>query len=514
VTSRGAWRSPELLALACLLALHVGLAALMFDPMPSIGGDDARYMALAEALGSGLGYRDVHRPGQPLHEFYPPLYPALLALVRSAGGGIVAYKALSVACSTASVALAFLLARGRLAPAGALAFAAAWALSRPLLMSSHEVLTEALFVALVLAALAAAERPQEQRAAPALAIAAAVLAYATRSAGLALLAALPLAWCLERRFAAALAAAAAGAVAVAAWAAWGAWVPDAGDPGYLDVLLLVDPYAPERGQLGSGEVVARALQNLWSYASRSLPDALAGRPWPAPLALTAGGIVLALALWAAVRARRPRAVECFAACYLGLLLLWSGRWVSVRYLLPLLPCLLLLAMQGVAELAGSRRALVPAAGLLLALLALPGDLGLAWANRGCLAARARQGDLACYSRPYRAYFELARWAGEHLPRDAVVISRKPHSFSYFSGLQSDVYPFTSDQSRLLAFLEEVGATHVVVDTLSSTTSRFLVPAIRAVPGRFVIVKRLGSGPHAPTLLEYHRDASTPGGGSR
>ncbi|HSG81565.1 MAG TPA: hypothetical protein VLC48_04910, partial [Gemmatimonadota bacterium] len=97
-------------ALALTIAVHVFLAALLFDPKPFIGGDNAGYMILAESLESGQGYRDLYLPGSPRHVTYPPGYPVLLTVARYFGGSLFTYKLLSMLFSTGSVVLLFLLA--------------------------------------------------------------------------------------------------------------------------------------------------------------------------------------------------------------------------------------------------------------------------------------------------------------------------------------------------------------------------------------------------------------------
>ena len=66
--SRGLSRAHIVWAvLAGVLAGHVILAALVFDPKPFVGGDNASYMILAESLEGGQGYRDLYLPDAPRH---------------------------------------------------------------------------------------------------------------------------------------------------------------------------------------------------------------------------------------------------------------------------------------------------------------------------------------------------------------------------------------------------------------------------------------------------------------
>ncbi|UCG88335.1 MAG: glycosyltransferase family 39 protein, partial [Gemmatimonadota bacterium] len=184
-TAQMAWA-----VLAGLVAAHVILAILQFDPKPFVGGDNAGYMILAESIETGQGYRNIHLPGAPRHAHYPPFYPALLVVAKLFGGGLIAFKVMSLIFTSISLVFFFVLARARLGWEAGLAVAAPFALNPVLVYYSHWVLSEAPFVLLTLAALWASERMTESWRWFALALACGILAYLTRAAGLPALAAL------------------------------------------------------------------------------------------------------------------------------------------------------------------------------------------------------------------------------------------------------------------------------------------------------------------------------------
>jgi Dolichyl-phosphate-mannose-protein mannosyltransferase len=487
--------------LAGLVLLHVTLAILLFDPKPFVGGDNAGYMALAESIEADQGYRDIWLPTAPLHAKYPPFYPLVLALVGSLGGGLIAFKVLSVIFTSASVIVVFLLARSRLGREGALAVAALFALNPVLLYYSHWVLSEAPFVLLTVVALWGSEHMTESPRWLALTVVAALLAYLTRAAGLPLLLGLLLAigWRqLWRQLAVVGGIVAAG---VGAWWIWGKIAAAGADRAYSSEFLLVNPYDPGMGYVGPGELLARAVNNVRLYSVEVLPQTLAGvTPGGGVnlLALLAGLLVIALALMAWVRGiRRMRVLELFVALYAALIFLWPEAWTDRRFLLPLLPALFTLAAAGVVWCFDFMRArrpvwVLPAVGALLVLLALPGHVrGVGFSQR-CMRVY-RQGDsLACYPAPWRAFVEAAYWVNENTAEDVIVINRKPRLFYLFSGRRGDVYPFISDDDEMLDFLEDIGADYVVVVAgLSATTFRYLVPVIRSVPDRFALEYTVG-----------------------
>jgi hypothetical protein len=143
------------------LALGSGLAVV--DTLPvGVVHDDAMYVILARALASGQGYRYLNLPGLPAATHFPPGYPALLAAVSwmapAFPANVVVFKALNAVFLAAAAVLVVRFARERaIGSAWALGLGAASAVSIPLLVLGSMVLSEPLFLALLLALLPALE---------------------------------------------------------------------------------------------------------------------------------------------------------------------------------------------------------------------------------------------------------------------------------------------------------------------------------------------------------------------
>lgn len=475
-----------------LAGLHVVLALLVFEPTLFAGGDNARYLILGEALGSGAGYRDLHLPGAPAHTLYPPLLPLLLA-VPSWVGGVGLAKAAMIVLSGMIVWATARLGRAWVGAEPAVGAAAVLAVSPTLLEYSHYILSEVPFTLLVVTAVWVAVRDDARGAAWALVAAAA--AFATRTAGMAVLAALPLAWLLigRRRWAA--------WSAVAMVAVMGAWAlyqriagPEAS--GYLAQLVLEDPYAPDSGTVALGGLVARAAQNAWTYVSVVIPHMLLGRA--AGTSAGAAGTVLglgvaaaALAGWASRARGRLGVAEVAAVLYVGLIAVWPPVWSDQRFLLPIWPLVLLLAFASLRRLPARRwRWLKWAAPGTLAALGLAWVAATAPGRLSCVASYSA--GAPCDAAALASFYDAARWAGEHTAAGSIVANRKPEFFYWYGRRQGDVYPFSSDPAAVMRGLEEMDADYVVVDAISATTTRYLIPAIQAHPARFEIVYSEGS----------------------
>ncbi len=517
-------RLPDVLLLG-ILATHVVLAFLLFNPQPFTGGDNAHYMILAESIGTGQGYRDLHIVGAPLHAKYPPVYPATLAVVRSLGGGLLAFKTMSVAFTTASLAFLFFIGRRRLGRESALLVTGMAALNPVLLQYSHWVLSEAMFVLFLLVALWAIERRDGDWRWVGLAMAAAVLSYLTRTAGLTLLLALLVSFGWRRRWMHLGAAGLVTAAAVGAWSRWVATAVASGAQGYGADFLRINPYTSDQGLIGPGGLLVRVLLNAWEYAMTVLPGTLGGdivgggafgvgARGIAALALIAGLLVLGSALVAWWRGiRHGRVPELFALFYTGLILVWPPLWTDERLLLPLLPVLLLLSAAGVSRafVLVHRKApgwALPLFASCLMLLTVPVSVQRISATGACRGEVWRGDELACYNPVWRNFVESARWVRDRTPADAVVVSRKPRLFYYFARRRTAPFPLLGKDGEKLAAFESAGADYVVVSATAPGSDVFLVPLILRNPDRFSPLYETGAEPFTAHVMRYVGEKGT------
>ncbi len=435
------------LALAALLALaYLALAA---SGPQAVGAwqDDAIYLATAKSLAEGRGYRHAEIPGEPLQAKYPILYPAVLAglwrLWPDYPRNLPLLLAPGAAAAAALVLLSFATLRRqlRLPAREALALAGLAALSPELLSMVRFAMSDLLYAALALAAMAllddavesgARERPGGPRAGPgarlagcALLIAASIL---TRSIGVTLLAgsALFLLWRRRPREAAWL-----GLLVALLLAPWllrqaSAQAQNAASfPG----TLLVSELDYETWRPGSGlEPLRVAFQNLFKlafglpYFALGLPPgfalrALAAWSWRTALLHALGTASLALvALGFAGSARRgARALHFCAVPYALVVLAYPGD--PYRFLLPWVPFLLHFLFAGLGRAAPLLR--LPPRAAAAALYGLLAALFLAEAWR-IAASDADHYHFRVAQRSWRELRALEDWVrAETSPRDVI-----------------------------------------------------------------------------------------------
>ncbi len=499
-------RNPVLTA-AVLMAVHLLLLLLTFQPQPHTGGDNAAYIALGRSLFEHGSYRSLYDPGTPLHTQYPPVFPAVLGAAMAAGlQPWVPLKLIIALFSAIAVGFTYLWIRRRRRPMLALGVGVMIAIGPGVLELGHWILSDVPFWAFTAISLWAFERLRpELRGRFAIAVLATVLAYFTRSAGLPLLLA-AFAWLALRRRWKQLAVLAAVALPLAG--AWWLRAKLQGGVDYVSQFWYVNPYSPELGRIGAVDLFDRMLDNASRYARIHLPILLTGTTGALPL--LAGVSVIGFGAFGWVkRLRRPTLAELFLPLYIALLLVWPSVWSGERFLLPALPLLLYYAGDGLIRTA---RALKPsvafAAGataiVLIGLLGMPTDVASMRASGRCMLDYRMGNRYPCLPPVWNEFFSIGEWSKTALPDDAVVVSRKPRLFWAISGRQSLVYPFTDRAADLIRAAQAAGARYIVLDGLGSLSQRYLVPALLQRPDAFCMMR---SEPGGTAMLGILPDAT-------
>ncbi len=504
-----------------VVSVHVVLGFTSATPAIHPGGDNAAYVSLANSLAGNAGYAEPWHPEEPPHTQYPPLYPAALAVLILLGAKTwVAFKAFSLVLTGMATAFCFLWIQRIHGPRIAALIALLFGLAPGVLISAQWILAEPLFMALVFASLwlltpdspqrsrqdRGPESSRRSRAELGAGLVLAIAAYFTRSAGLPLVVAVAI-----------------GLVAARRWAALGVfgglfgitavpWHLRAGDE-YVSAFWMVNPYAPDLGRAGVGDLVQRVADNLWQYTGEILPTTMAG-VGGAP-GLTLGLVIVGLAAWGwFVRARGQAGIpEFFFLLYTGMIVLWPSVWSGDRFLLPIVPLFLLYAGEGLARLTAGHPKWRPRVFALIVGVAFLLPAGSSWLDRSGQATQCRlqvrtSGPFGCYSANVRELQAMAIWTGDRLPQGSVVFTRKPRIFHAFSGHAAAVYPFTTDEGTLLMQADSLGVDHVVLGNWDGSGAMYVQPAIRNDPGRFCLVAQLQVGSGPPVLLLAIRDRST------
>ena len=361
---------PDRIAPLVLGAIALGVALLTVTPWPvGVFQDDAIYVVLAKALASGEGFRMINLPGSPHATHFPPGYPVLLAALWKLSpefpDNIVVFKFANALFLAATAIATYKFARSRfgLGTAGSSVAAIVGTLSVVVLVITGVVLSEPLYMALVIPTLFVAEKAAEDDSPRTAAAAGALIGVLTlvRTLGVFLLPAALLVLLFRRRWRAALMLA---VVAMAFIAPWQLWVsayqgetasPFVGKYGAYGQWLADGYHAG--GLPFARAVLAKNSDQLFGFIGYiTMPVAPV---WPRVLSLGTVLGTFALGAWA-VRRRVPVTL-LFLVGYGAVVLAWPFE--PTRFALVWWPVLAALFVAGVRVIWRWRPAGAPGRGL-------------------------------------------------------------------------------------------------------------------------------------------------------
>ncbi|MEK8023102.1 MAG: hypothetical protein AAB229_04770 [Candidatus Hydrogenedentota bacterium] len=395
-------------------------------------GDDGSYIALARSLHAGQ-YRAINVPDHPVQTQYPPLFPLLLYPVAGLPEGSIGVARLWVAC-WALLAVFPLAAVARARDPDTGYFSLLPFLVSPLFAEySTTILTESLYVTLAYAVLARAmdaTSTSTGRFDPLIPLGL-VFAWLTRSSGVALVAAVVLAFFLRRQYRAGARTVLLVALGMSPWWFW--QLSHQSD--YIrDHIMAANIYDPSAGTYSLFDLITRRVPyNLTRYAGRVLADVIFA-PWFRPIsprttlfalkvfASVLAGAAIALGLFRRCRSRSWSVEELYVLFSAGLFLIHPV--FADRYLYAILPSLI-----GYFLLSWSSPRHRINASIVLAALSLA----------GCVLALAEP-----IPRDDAAYMEAVEWIDEHAREDDLVLARKATAVWYYTGRVSTGYPAEPD----------------------------------------------------------------------
>jgi hypothetical protein len=461
-------RVPKTVFLLLLVAL--GIFHILTLPAGQSWGDDwAQYVIHAKNISEGLPYGRIpylfNEAAIPLFpRSYPPGFSLLLSGVYSFYGfDLYAFKLLVVIFFIATLALLPYLFRDYWPPLSIppLILMLLFGLNPQLWRLKTNLLSDIPFTFLALLALAvmqADRTPRSARDQAALGAIAGILiglAYATRTAGILLLATVWIYTVLRHRrptVFAAIATVSAGAVV-------------------LFTNRFVDLGDPVRGyQAQFTPTVLSIFQNARSYLLVELRDFTGGG-----LALLALFCLLCLGgyWYCVVIQKRWDALAVFLPLQLASVLIWPFR--DLRFLLPVLPALLLYALVGFSQLT-ARFTPPRRRWLACALLAW---IAVAYARSYPASVRLARGGIEQPASRQMLHFIDTRTG----PND-VIVSAKPRALTLLTGRPSAVYLQTHSADRMRRSLCEIGSRYVIVFRDFGPDREFLEPYVASAPASF------------------------------
>ncbi len=419
--------------------------------------DGAGYMILAESLSTGLGYRGIDHPDAPRHAHFPPGYPAALAGFRRITGSrsVASTHGFSVICTVAATLAAWRWFRTMYHPevAGLLGLSLAmnWTWGR----TSGSIQSEPLFVLLEsLTLLAAVRTGRVGGIGTGIGLGAFIgVTVLTRHVGVALAAAVVVSLIIQRRRIAAVSASVTAVIVILPWIAWLATVRE-------------NTQAELVGRSAGG--TARLIASQAIFHMQRIPDQLIG-PFvevgtvfsrSRGLGLVVNGwallatCVVVLGWLRTLRTRRRRLSGLTALGTLALLLVWPFTEAG-RFLIPLAPCLLVGAVEGLSPILAcifpNRGGIRKRAATLVLLATFPYASYSLWSNR----ARAQ-------SDTHADFDSACEWIASQTESPGPVLTRHPGEV-YCQTRRRALAPISDDPEAIASEILRYRVAYLLVD---------------------------------------------------
>jgi len=471
------------------LIAYIVLSLLLFDLKLFTGGDNAKYIILAQSIIEGKGYKDVYMPEEPAHTQYPFGFPLLLAFfLLIFGSNIVALKSAILLTGLGAVYFMYKISEDLFRDKTNLIML--FFISVPVFITyNHWVLSEMPFLFFSLGGLLFFVKAQTgKKFYYYVSFFFAIYAFFIRTSGVSLIIAMLLLLVLKKQYRYLTILLLVFLAVFIPWQIRNASVPT--QDGYINQLLAKNPYQMELGRIGLSDFMSRAWDNFVLYYFTILPMTLLPFFRSAGLLAISGLTFILLTIIGFIKKIKSLTIiELYFILGTIILLAWPKVWSSDRFILPLLPIFIIyifFAIVWLAEKLKSKYLPLVIIGIFIILNAM----AIVPMARDSIANNLRylKGDkYAGYTTDWRRYFELIEWIKENIPKGQVVMARKPEFVFLLSKHKSFTYPLTTDHNKIKDAITKTD--YVLFDNFfwTGTTQRYLLPVIQEAPENYEIV---------------------------
>ncbi len=477
----------------------------VFDHKIDLGGDNAYYYILGNSIATGQGYTNIETKQKIANTHFPPGYPLIIAGASEVFSNSIDFiKKVNGFFLFLSIGLVFLIIYELTGNYHIPFITSLFLLFNFFLLRSSTIMMSEIpflfFSTLCLWLMIKIDftKPLKKNWLFFILILCVAYTYQIRSFGLALLVGIVVFLAVEKRWKY-VHTLVGGFILLAL--PWYIRTKRLGGSAYINELLQKNPYRPELGKMGFTDWLTRFWHNLERYITREIPsgnfDFLRVTNYKHPITAgewVIGIVIIAVMIYGLFRLKKYfRLFLFYLIASFGILLLWPDVWVGTRFMLPLVPLLTFLFINGLIDLIsllGLRVLKIKNQTVIYLVLAA---LSLVTINSyGGKAVRLLEMQAnSPFPKAYQSYFELAEWIKKNAPANSVTCCRKQALFFLYSGKYVTGFANTDNVVKEIKYLEKRGTNYVVLDHLGySSTARYLYPAIQKFPNKFKVVKHI------------------------
>ena len=227
-------------------------------------------------------------------------------------------------------------------------------------------------------------------------------------------------------------------------------------------------------------------KGILSFIERDYKDAVTVSEW------IIGIVIVLLVIYGLFKLPRHKYVILgYLAGSFGIMVLWPEVWFGPRFLLPVVPFLILLLAYGLYNLVLLLLNKIRLKNKFVIQVALPLSFLIFTSFYTPEIDKMHRMASGTYASSYKNYFELAIWANQNTADSTLISCRKSGLFFIYSSRYSTGYKQTTNREEIIEDFIEKGVDYVVLEQLGySSTGRYLYPAIKKYPLKFKVVHHL------------------------
>ncbi|WP_108113634.1 glycosyltransferase family 39 protein [Kordia periserrulae] len=490
-----------------LIVAFIGIYSAIFDKKVSLGGDNANYYILGTAIANGEGYVNIHHADKEAHYHYPPGYPVIIAgVIKLFSNDVGSIKIANGIFLLGAILLLFFIVK-KLSQNDHIAFAVSGItlLNYHILSYSTIMMSEIPFLFFSLLCIWLFLRIDFSKSVFKnwqflLLIVLLSFSFYIRSVAIALAGSMMLFLLLKKRWRYLFTLVGGFILLYLPWFFRG--MNSTGNT-YISQLSLKNPYQPELGTIGIKDIFERIFINAERYITKEIPSGMVSSAEVAytdistPMTEWLLGFLLVISIiFGIYKLSKFRVfIALYVLAFFAILLVWPSVWYGTRFMLPLVPILLFLAVFGMIQTvkwlcvnisSKHSKKMVP-------LVAIVGLSSWSFFYGSASISKLKENATFVYADNYKNYFALADWIQKNAADTSVTAVRKEGLFYLFSKKYVTNFQRTPDREAQIEYLKEKNVRYVVVDQLGySSTSAYLVPAIDRYPNKFKTVKMLSN----------------------